>query len=67
MADCPPHFFLIDAANGTPTSPGICKYCGEIKEFKNSLGAPSSRDWNTTAAAKRNRQDSDQCLHSYLP
>lgn len=30
------HYWVIDAANG-PTSIGICKFCGEKKEFYNAF------------------------------
>jgi len=30
------HYWRIDPANG-PTSPGRCKYCGEISTFFNSI------------------------------
>ena len=30
------HFWVIEIANG-PTSHGKCKYCGEVKEFYNSI------------------------------
>ena len=30
------HYWLIDSANG-PTSRGICKFCGEEKDFYNSV------------------------------
>ena len=28
------HFWLIDRPLG-PTSPGMCKYCGKVREFSN--------------------------------
>ncbi len=30
------HYWIIEVANG-PTSRGICKYCGEEKEFLNTM------------------------------
>jgi len=30
------HFWVIEVANG-PTSQGVCKYCGEEKEFLNAF------------------------------
>lgn len=30
------HFWIIEIANG-PKSRGQCKYCGEIKDFHNSI------------------------------
>ena len=30
------HFWIIEIANG-PKSRGECKYCGEIKDFHNSI------------------------------
>ncbi len=30
------HFWAIEAANG-PTSVGVCKYCGQRKEFLNAF------------------------------
>ena len=30
------HFWLIDSPNG-PTSAGVCKICGEAREFRNSI------------------------------
>ena len=30
------HFWVIEVANG-PKSRGKCKYCGEIKDFHNSI------------------------------
>lgn len=30
------HFWVIEIANG-PQSRGACKYCGEIKDFHNSI------------------------------
>jgi len=30
------HFWIIEIANG-PISRGECKYCGEVKEFHNSI------------------------------
>ena len=31
-----PHRWSIESPNG-PTSYGKCKYCGEVREFKNSI------------------------------
>lgn len=33
-----PHYWVIDSATG-PTSRGVCKRCGAVKEFFNSLDA----------------------------
>jgi hypothetical protein len=30
------HFWVIEIANG-PCSRGQCKYCGEVREFQNSI------------------------------
>ena len=29
------HYWVIESASG-PTSKGVCKFCGEIREFQNS-------------------------------
>ena len=31
------HYWVIEPANG-PISKGVCRFCGEIREFKNSVG-----------------------------
>jgi len=31
-----PHHWLIEEANG-PTSVGVCRFCGERREFSNSV------------------------------
>jgi len=33
----PPHYWTIDLALG-PVSTGVCKKCGESRQFENSLG-----------------------------
>lgn len=48
-ADCADpcvHFWVIETPNG-PTSQGICKLCGRIQEFRNSV---SSSAWNKGVA-----------------
>ena len=35
-----PHYWVIEAAAG-PTSQGVCKYCGEKKEFQNMMPNPA--------------------------
>ncbi len=30
------HYWIIEPSNG-PTSPGVCKFCGEIRHFVNSI------------------------------
>ncbi len=30
------HFWVIEEANG-PKSPGVCKYCGQTKDFYNAI------------------------------
>jgi hypothetical protein len=30
------HYWIIEVANG-PTSKGVCKYCGETRDFFNSI------------------------------
>ena len=42
------HFWLIESPNG-PTSDGVCKLCGEYREFRNSM---YSSTW-TKGVAKR--------------
>ncbi len=46
------HHWLIQAADG-PTSPGICRVCGETKDFKNYV---ETATWGDTRLI--NRQDS---------
>ena len=45
------HHWLIQAADG-PTSPGICRVCGETKDFKNYV---ETATWGDTRLI--NRQD----------
>jgi hypothetical protein len=35
------HYWIIEMANG-PVSKGVCKYCGEVRDFMNTMPAPSS-------------------------
>jgi len=44
-----PHHWMIERAAG-PTSKGVCRLCGEERDFDNSLEAPS---W--VAEVKRRR------------
>ncbi len=46
-----PHYWVIESANG-PTSHGICKICGEKREFRNS--------WYEFVAAKKHGADSPE-------
>jgi len=34
------HYWIIESPNG-PTSRGVCKYCGTVKEFSNYLPYPA--------------------------
>lgn len=34
------HFWIIEIANG-PKSRGKCKYCGEVRDFQNSITNPN--------------------------
>ena len=45
------HHWVIQAADG-PTSSGICRFCGEIKDFKNYV---ETATWGDTRLI--NRQD----------
>ena len=45
------HFWVIESPSG-PTSDGVCKNCGEAREFRNSL--PMTR-WEGEAAKAKNR------------
>ncbi len=45
------HHWVIQAADG-PTSPGVCRLCGERREFKNYV---ESATWGDTRLV--NRQD----------
>ena len=45
------HHWLIQAADG-PTSPGVCRLCGETKDFKNYV---ETATWGDTRLI--NRQD----------
>ena len=40
------HYWIIEVANG-PTSQGVCKYCGERKEFLNTMPGPTDLKRNT--------------------
>ncbi|OGO20183.1 MAG: hypothetical protein A2144_12155 [Chloroflexi bacterium RBG_16_50_9] len=39
------HYWVIEVANG-PESKGVCKYCGEVKHFLNTMPvwSPTKRD-----------------------
>jgi len=43
-AGCPPHHWVIDAANGGTTSNGTCVKCGLLRPFRNSLDRVTN-DW----------------------
>ena len=45
------HFWVIESPSG-PTSDGVCKNCGEAREFRNSL--PMTR-WGGEADKAKNR------------
>ena len=45
------HFWVIESPSG-PTSDGVCKNCGEAREFRNSL--PMTR-WEGEADKAKNR------------
>ena len=42
------HFWVIEAPHG-PTSQGICKFCGRVQLFRNSV---SSSTWNRGIAKR---------------
>ena len=39
------HYWIIQPASG-PVSPGVCQFCGENREFKNSVGGHAWDDYN---------------------
>ena len=43
------HHWLIQAADG-PTSPGVCRFCGETKDFKNYV---ETATWGDTRLNNR--------------
>tara|TARA_Y100000588_G_scaffold80086_1_gene83961 strand:+ start:986 stop:1210 length:225 start_codon:yes stop_codon:yes gene_type:complete len=45
------HFWVIESPSG-PTSDGVCRHCGEAREFRNSL--PMTR-WEGEADKAKNR------------
>ena len=48
------HHWLIETAAG-PASKGVCRLCGEEREFSNSVG-PKATNWNSDPAIPRARQ-----------
>jgi hypothetical protein len=52
--DCK-HFWVIESPSG-PTSDGVCKNCGEAREFRNSL--PMTR-WEGEADKAKNRASAE--------
>lgn len=44
---CPPHHFVIEPPDG-PVSVGVCKRCGERREFRNS--PPGKSAWESEPA-----------------
>ncbi len=37
------HYWIIESPKG-PTSRGVCKYCGAVREFKNYMPYPTWED-----------------------
>ena len=60
---CPPHWFVIETANGGP-SKGVCRKCKAEKLFQNYVDNGKGPGWAGTdmgkvEAARKNRQDGD--------
>jgi len=49
------HYWIIESANGT-ISKGICKYCGEVGVFYNSLQLPNEGKVKRDKAAGKERK-----------
>ena len=47
------HYWVIDSPEG-PTSRGVCKFCGAVKEFYNSWGALGS-SWTRSSTPHARR------------
>ena len=49
---CPPHYFIIDSTNV-----GVCRYCGEVRDFRELLGRePKLLGLKSKSGGKRGRR-----------
>ena len=57
VTECPPCWFILPESNG-PVSVGVCRYCGDAREFRNS-GEPGNYNkvLGKVALQKKNRKD----------
>ena len=60
---CPPHWWELPESNG-PVSVGVCRYCGDTREFSNS-GEPTShfKVAGKVGLAKKKREDGGDHHH----
>ena len=53
---CPPHWFILPESNG-PVSVGVCRYCQDTREFRNSSEGNTFKVMGKLALQKKNRKD----------
>ena len=66
VTECPPCWFILPESNG-PISVGVCRYCEETREFRNS-GEPGNYNkvLGKVALQKKNRKDGGDHHHGGL-
>lgn len=55
---CPPHWFCLEIPHG-PMSQGVCKYCGEEREFPNSMADPGPLNHPQPVQSRVNKDAQD--------